>query len=382
MDTNIDKLNKLNKLNKLFEVSTTENLNMIKSLLDTNIDINMKYNDDMTLLTLACMNQSTHNNTDIVELLLEKNADPNTYYMTRHIMGIVCLSMRYPDTVVNNNINICKLLLDYKCDINKLRDGLTPFIDMCRYAVVDSSYDIIKILIDGGADVNLCNKNGRSPLMYICGCGLKFANFENAAKTSDKLIKLVDLLIKNNADINKTANNLNYPLLLACNAFHEKKINGDVIKFMLDNGANPLAIEKPAIREYWLFVIFTLDDSYKESHIKFFPYMVIKNLPEIEFYKMISFFNNYDEELKFELLTRCFMNCLLKHKLFEKVYGLFLDYDIHYRGIKSVLGIKPIRIKKYYDILLLLILTTKHKVINANKLSVVKKCIIGNLFLQ
>ena len=97
-----------------------------------------------------------------------------------------------------------KFLIDKGADINKCdKYGYTPLI----WAARSVDYDIAKLLIDRGADVNAKNKEGYSALLYAVGanCG-DWAHADycrtNADSGSVIAADIIKLLINNGADIN------------------------------------------------------------------------------------------------------------------------------------------------------------------------------------
>lgn len=62
--------------------------------------------------------------------------------------------------IEKSNIDIIKLLLDHRSDINCVKDSLTPL----HTAVYYQNIAIIRLLLDFHANVNTCNLGGCSPL--------------------------------------------------------------------------------------------------------------------------------------------------------------------------------------------------------------------------
>lgn len=82
------------------------------------------------------------------------------------------------------NVEIVKLLLKYPLDINSRGlDDVTPLM----YAIMKRDITVVNILIENGADVNIPNKYGKTPLMVAA----------DMFKDDDTIIKL---LLDNGAD--------------------------------------------------------------------------------------------------------------------------------------------------------------------------------------
>jgi len=95
----------------------------------------------------------------------------------------------------NNNENIVRWLIENGADVNKEnKDGNTSLIEACYYG----NDNIIKLLIENGADVNKENKYNNTPLIKACEKG-----YEN----------IVRLLIENGADVNKENKHGDTPLI-------------------------------------------------------------------------------------------------------------------------------------------------------------------------
>jgi ankyrin repeat protein len=92
--------------------------------------------------------------------------------------------------------------------------------------------DMIKLLINNGADVNAINNDGYTPLMVAL------------SNNYDK--DIIELLINNGADVNAINDYWNTPLIYALTSINDK----DIIQLLLDNGAdNNLETLKEKLKE-------------------------------------------------------------------------------------------------------------------------------------
>ena len=113
--------------------------------------------------------------------------------------------------------DIIKLLLEHGADVNsKDMDGNTPLNIVCkRYSYFeDTSYlfEIIQLLLEHGSNVNSRNDNGVTPFMTACSNIIETKTFE--------------LLIKYGAEINAIDKDFWTPLMYACEArsYEEAKL--------------------------------------------------------------------------------------------------------------------------------------------------------------
>lgn len=115
-----------------------------------------------------------------------------------------------------SRIEILKLLISKGADVNLKGDRLQYSSIFIPSEKGDT--DTIRILFDAGADLNLTNRLGETPLIYASKAGKREA---------------VKLLIKLGADVNKKDNSYKSAVDYAIkNNFY------DIAKFMLINGAN------------------------------------------------------------------------------------------------------------------------------------------------
>ena len=141
------------------------NLNIVKLLINKSIDINQlpkeKGDNENYKGKSALAYSITKGNEDIVKLLLLNDADIN---IDKTPLLITALSTQ------NYKYQIVKLLLDAGVDID-VRDGWgdTPLTKACEKGYTDA----VKLLIEYGADVNYADKKGKKPLYYAINSSKK-----------------------------------------------------------------------------------------------------------------------------------------------------------------------------------------------------------------
>ncbi len=127
--------------------------NIVRYIIKQNINININ-NYGMTALACAC----THEHTNVVKLLIEAGANINIienfnpYYSILHILCNYAIN-------INNSVKIIEILIKAGAELNiKDYNGNTPLHIASR-----SGYkELVEILIKSGADVNIKNNKGQT----------------------------------------------------------------------------------------------------------------------------------------------------------------------------------------------------------------------------
>ena len=103
---------------------------------------------------------------------------------------------------------------------------------MLLKAVAQGKNKLVKLLIDGGVDVNFPGYDGKTPLIVAC-------SFVAENKDSDSLIVLINLLLKSGANTNAQDMKGRTPLMYAVRHF----LSIDIIQLLLDNDADPTILD-------------------------------------------------------------------------------------------------------------------------------------------
>ena len=152
---------------------------------------------------------------DVVQLLLDKGADPNR---ADRVSGVTPLN----EASDNGHKDVIQLLLDRGGDPNRA-DGIgwTPLYR----ATKNGHNDVVQLLLDRGTDPNMVNNNGETPLFL--------ASIPLSGSKGRK--DVVQLLLDRGADPNKSTSGYGRtPLHMAACLGHK-----DVVQLLLDRGANP-----------------------------------------------------------------------------------------------------------------------------------------------
>jgi len=162
-----------------------KNINVAEAFIKFGININIADKTNFTLLHYACLRKYT----ELAKYLLKNGACLNAktdygwtplycsvssvnYELSEHLLknganANVNLTLNggwtpLHYTLINNHMDIFKLLLKYKADIEaKDNDGSTPL-----HYVKDYNIDICRLLIDSGSNINAKDNGGKTPLHY------------------------------------------------------------------------------------------------------------------------------------------------------------------------------------------------------------------------
>jgi len=148
------------------------------------------------------------------------------------------------NAILDDDISKIKELLTSGVDINiKDKNGRTPLIN----SIIEKKIEVIKLLINNNSDINVQDNDGLSALHFAVRC---------------KLLNICELLIKNNAFVDIQDNHGNTPLSDAVFNFEGK---GDYIKLLSSSGADKYLKNKYGVTPYEI-----AEDNEDERIIKFF----------------------------------------------------------------------------------------------------------------
>jgi ankyrin repeat protein len=200
--------------------------------------------------------QASEGDTIAVQLFITAGMDPNAVSATESGTALIAASRAgYPETVqalvaaganvnaqvrgstaliVATRLDIIKSLLDHGADVNaKGSGGFTPLMN----ATLASHSERIKLLISRGADVNARDDSGKTALMSSVERAAKAESDANTYPTERSRqamrVDVVKVLLASKADVHAKDNEGRTALLLA--AQHG---GSDMIRYLLDQGAN------------------------------------------------------------------------------------------------------------------------------------------------
>jgi len=142
------------------------NSSVQRELLDSKVDVNTRNSDNETALYIACKAGQWA----IVEALLEENGiDVDVATVSRGDTALVAAAW-------NLHANTAKEILSRGVNVTGLnrhnREGLTTLMAVCYASVKEGQAadqkELVKLLVENGADVNASNKTGATPLKFAC----------------------------------------------------------------------------------------------------------------------------------------------------------------------------------------------------------------------
>src|ERR1700712_5476236 len=135
----------------LFAALKKNNIQELKTLLDQKANVNVYDDDSDHVLMYAAMYASA----DCMDLLIKNGANVNATNKSNEAPLMWC----------NHDIGKSKLLLQNKADINAVaKTGNTALLTA---SVGCGQYEMIKLLLDNGADALARNNKGETPLYRV-----------------------------------------------------------------------------------------------------------------------------------------------------------------------------------------------------------------------
>ena len=227
--------------NKLITAAKHGNTETIIGIIDSGADVNAYSPNGYTAITSAasfghtdCVRQLLKGGADIdqpdgegetalmkavlrgrlgtVVLLLKNRADLNKTDMRGSTALLLACSDRQENSV------IVRELIEAGADVN-IPDskGITPLMNLLRFNGTEA---LIKILIEHGADINAVNSSGETPLIYACRY---------------RMASTVKRMLYRGADVHARDIEGRTPLLEACKNIY---VNEDTVKALLNAGAD------------------------------------------------------------------------------------------------------------------------------------------------
>jgi ankyrin repeat protein len=136
----------------LISAASHDHIEIVKLLLDLGVDINARDNKDRTALMCA----SRSGNKETVEFLLDKGAEINVINNEGYSALLYAAENSHP---ILHREKVIELLLERGADPNISIKGLTPLMMVSRFNI-----NIVKLLLDHGADINAVDDKGNTAM--------------------------------------------------------------------------------------------------------------------------------------------------------------------------------------------------------------------------
>jgi uncharacterized protein len=236
-------------------------LDCVKYLVEAKADVNLEDPEGVTPLIVSIINFHF----DAAKYLIDHKANVNKWdwWGRTPLYGAVDLNSiphggrpDMPSLDQTTNLQIIEMLLDHGANPNAqlklfppyralgpdrgadmmLTMGATPLLRAAKAGDVPA----IKLLLAHGADVELPNIYGMTPLMAAAGVGSNEIDTRGRFKTQQEAIESIDLLVKAGADVNK------HETRGGATALHAAALYGwdDVIKDLVAHNADLRAQDK------------------------------------------------------------------------------------------------------------------------------------------
>lgn len=229
---------KENMLSAFFQATKNGHLKTVEYFLNNGADVNYRRNNDAEPVLLIASEQG---HLEIVKLLLSRGADVNK--VDDHGSSSLIAAS------INGQAPVVEWLLKNGADINHFEDPYwhrNPLLCACYY----NQLDVVSILIEKGADLNVKNKEGESPL----GIAISQRNYNLVTLLLEKGVDPESSSIDSSTLLISAAESENFPLIKILikkkQKFRQnirsgpaliaaaKNGNLEIVEFLLNNGAD------------------------------------------------------------------------------------------------------------------------------------------------
>jgi ankyrin repeat protein len=237
--------------------STGDRAQEVRRLLDRGADISLPQCQSLDALSLELSNKVQR--VDVVTLLLERGADPNTYSKLVNAIAY-CRGCERPLLDYGASSNLAQpygpnsqtysglAMSIHRKDSHSSPRGLTRLmlenygadpnaLGALAEAVSQTSFEHVALLIEKGADVRRRERGGRTALHAL---GLHYSIWK-FGRGKPEMEKILSLLLTSGADVNAQDDGGQTPLYVAC-----QRRNRVAVRMLLDEGADASVGLSPA----------------------------------------------------------------------------------------------------------------------------------------
>ncbi len=157
-------------------------INCVRTLIEMGADVNNSLYPERNRINEKPLEfAAIMDTTDIARLLIESGADA-TFTQGSHSPIF--------HAIQNNNLDLTRILVESGADINHIDSNYYyNKLPLIHYAIHFRTFDMVKLLIELGANLKIKNNDGETPLMFAIK--LKEAKFLTP-KNINKIIKLLE----------------------------------------------------------------------------------------------------------------------------------------------------------------------------------------------
>jgi ankyrin repeat protein len=220
-------------------------VDVARALLDAGADINAVAGDGKTALAVAIFN----GNYDFASLLVDRKADVNTADAQRFTPLFWAVDRRNMETAPNfpwmvtaDPMPLIRKMLDAGANPNalvnntpraRMREGSPRivFATALMRAAFAADLELVKLLLDRGADPKVISRDGET--MLSAAAGLAFIHGYHRGKSAEERLQVVKLFVQLGNDVNQADDYGITPLMAAGNDG-----NVGVIQYLIDAGAD------------------------------------------------------------------------------------------------------------------------------------------------
>lgn len=221
----------------------TETTNIVNSD-DTEYDLSVTFDEGTTALMIA----SYYGYADLVNALVQNNADVNIKNKRNYTALLYATDIwsRQGIGIYDSNFNVVELLVMNNADVNAANNyGWTPLF----FAADNSNSDVVAFLVDNGANINLVANEGITPILIANDiesvkilCKTTNINKANdsgitpliAFSMRDISTEVINVLLENGANVNILDKDKETALSYAI-----ENGNFEIALMLLNNNANP-----------------------------------------------------------------------------------------------------------------------------------------------